>query len=147
MTNDELRETLNGLIRVIRDGKAFYADAANRVDNQLLKALFRDMADSRRSIIEDLNYRVQAHGGKPSQIGTVSGALSEMFAKAKASLANDDDASLIASLEETEARSLESLSDAVAKGLPGPDHRALMHHLAEIRKTHDRMRAMRQRIS
>ena len=147
MTNEELHETLNTLIRVLRDGRGFYADAARRVDNRVLKSLFREMADRRGDIIEDLNYRVLAHGGRPSQIGTATGALSELYSEAKANLSLKNETALISSLEVYESRSLDTLKEAVKKRLPEPDHRALIRHVGDIQMTHDRLRAIKRRLS
>ncbi|WP_028241152.1 PA2169 family four-helix-bundle protein [Stutzerimonas azotifigens] len=136
---------LNELIEITRDGQRFYQHAMDEVKDPELCKLFRDMAQAKIQIIQALSVKVAANNEQPSQDGTLSGRMRQLYADTKAHLGNEN-ATYVAQLEEMEDRILHAFEDALKDA--EPDVRALLAiELPKIRACHDRMRSLKQSLA
>ena len=128
---------LNELIEVTRDGQRFYQHAAEEVKDVELQHLFRDLAQAKTQIIQALSVKVAANHEQPSQGGTLTGRMRELYADTRSRI-GDHDAAYVDQLEQTEAHILRAFEDAV--GDAEPDVRALLAiELPKLRACHARM--------
>ena len=133
---------LNELIEITRDGQRFYQHAADEVKNVELQHLFRDMAQAKTQIIQALSVKVAASHEHPSQGGTLTGRMRELYADARSRI-GDHDTAYVDQLEQTEANILHAFEDAV--GDAEPDVRALLAiELPKLRTCHERMRQLKE---
>ncbi len=136
-------QQLNELIEISRDGQRFYQHAHDEVKDARLKALFRDMSQSKTELIRALAVKVSASQEKPADGGTVVGKLRQVYADAKATLVSDEEATYVAQLEDAEDRILHAFEDVLEDC--EPDVRALLvAQMPDVRANHDRMRNLKQ---
>jgi uncharacterized protein (TIGR02284 family) len=132
--------SLNDLIAISRDGEDFYLEAARKVEDGELAALFTRMAAVKADIVGKLSATVQLAGGDPDQHGTLVGSMREMYAGVRATL-GDKKYAYVAELEESEDRLLHAFDEVVADSDTPPAARAAaIALLPEVRSCHDVMR-------
>jgi|GEM_PF-59016 len=98
---------LNELIEITRDGQRFYQHAAEEVKDVELQHLFRDLAQAKTQIIQALSVKVAASHEQPSQGGTLTGRMRELYADTRSRI-GDHDTPYVDQLEQTEAHILEA---------------------------------------
>ncbi len=138
--SNKTANTLNDLISIARDGKEFYEEAAQKVDDAELKTLFARIATTKAQIVSELSSAVQAAGGKPEDSGTMVGSMQQMYGKIRAAL-GDTEYGYVAELEESEDRLLEAFDEAARDADTPPAARdVVVRLLPEVRACHDVMR-------
>jgi uncharacterized protein (TIGR02284 family) len=130
---------VNDMISVCHDGKEFYKDAAESVENPSLKALFHEMADIRDNIETDLKGRVEAMDEKPDNSGTVTGKLRTVYTNIITEMSDKPDYRYVEQLEEAEDDALHTFRKATRKIEDPALSLRLMRHVEKIQQTHDRM--------
>ena len=139
--SNKTANALNDLISIARDGKDFYEEAAQKVDDAELKTLFARIATTKAQIVGDLSAAVQAAGGKPEDSGTLVGSMQQMYGKIRAAF-GDTEYGYVAELEESEDRLLEAFDKAARDADTPPAARdVIVRLLPEVRASHDVMRA------
>ena len=139
-TQSKTTHALNDLIAVARDGKTFYEEAAQKVDDRELSALFTRIAGTKAKIVDDLSTTVQSAGGKPDQHGTLVGSMQKMYGNIRTSF-GDKRYGFVSELEESEDRLLHAFEDAIADSeTPAPARDVATRLLPEVRACHDVMR-------
>jgi len=139
--SNKTAHTLNDLIAIARDGKDFYEEAAQKVDDAELRTLFSRIATTKGQIVTELSAAVQAAGGKPEDSGTVVGSMQQMYGKLRATL-GDTEYGYVAELEESEDRLLEAFDEAARDADTPPAARdVVVRLLPEVRASHDVMRS------
>lgn len=139
--SNKTANTLNDLISIARDGKDFYEEAAQKVDDAELKTLFARIATTKAKIVNELSAAVQAAGGTPEDSGTMVGSMQQMYGKIRATL-GDTEYGYVAELEESEDRLLEAFDEAARDADTPPAARdVVVRLLPEVRSSHDEMRA------
>ena len=138
--HDTIQHTLNDLIEIARDGGEFYTEAAGKVDNAELSALFTRMAGHKHEIVTGLSAEVAAAGGDPADHGTLVGSMRQVYAKARAAL-GDTGYAYVAELEELEDRLLDAFRDTLEDSdTPVVARAAVQKFLPRVTECHDIMR-------
>ncbi len=140
---DRDRMTLNELIEVTRDGQRFYEEAADRIEDDTLEALFLRMIESRSKLIEELSEHVASLGGKPATGGSISGTLQTLYGELRAGLAADRSAGFVSQLEDAEDRLLHAFEHAIANHPDETVRAILTRHFPTVRSMHDEMRNLK----
>lgn len=132
---------LNEIISVTRDGKEFYEHAASKVDDSELMTLFARMAAVKGQIVSGLSTEVKSLGEQPTETGTWSGNLSQMYGDLRAVL-GDKDYAYVAKLEDSEDRLLKAFVETIADAdTPASVREILNRYMPEVRSCHEVMRA------
>lgn len=132
--------TLNDLIAIARDGKSFYEEAAQKVDNAELKTLFNRIAGIKTHLVAELSAVVQAAGGEPEDSGTLVGTMQQMYGKVRATL-GDKEYGYVAELEESEDRLIKAFEHVIRSSeTPEAARATVTRLLPEVRSCHDVMR-------
>ncbi|MBJ6979769.1 MULTISPECIES: PA2169 family four-helix-bundle protein [unclassified Luteimonas] len=140
MTDRKIQHTLNDLIEIARDGGEFYTEAAGKVENAELSALFTRMAGHKREIVSGLSAEVAAAGGDPADHGTMVGSMRQVYAKARAALGETNYA-YVAELEELEDRLLDAFKDTLEDSdTPVVARAAAQKFMPRVTECHDIMR-------
>lgn len=133
--------SLNDLIEIARDGQAFFSEAASKVGNPELAALFTRIAGVKRDIVARLGAAVAAAGGRPAEHGTMVGAMRQFYGKVRAAL-GDTQYAYVAELEESEDRLLDAFRDTLTDPDTPLTARAEVEALLpQVRECHDVMRS------
>lgn len=145
MTN-ETSSTLNELIQLLHDGETFYKDASQKVGAPY-RDLFQRMARIKSAIAAELATHVTGQGDKPSESGTLMGALRKAYADLRAGLGQNPEKVYVAQLEETEDRILEAFHNHIKDSEITEVRAALTRHLPEVEKAHNEMRALKLNLA
>lgn len=139
MSDRAVVNNLNDLIEIARDGKDFYAEAAQKVKDAQLSALFNRIAATKHDIVTTLSAEVAAAGGKPAESGTFVGSMQQLYGKVRAAF-GDTQYGYVAELEESEDRLLKAFNDVLADNSLTPTARAAVERLVPaVRDTHREM--------
>lgn len=131
---------LNDLVSVANDGKRFYEDAASKIDNAELRALFTRMATVKADIVNSLSSEIRASGETPADSGTWVGSFNKLYGDTRAKF-GDKSYGFVAQLEESEDRLLKGFHDALQDKEVSPNARMTLNRLLpEVRECHDIMR-------
>jgi uncharacterized protein (TIGR02284 family) len=139
-TESNTAHSLNDLIEIARDGKDFYTEAAGKVKDAELSALFTRIAGVKADIVSSLSSTVLAAGGKPADHGTVVGSMQQFYGKVRATL-GDTQYGYVAELEESEDRLLKAFKDTLNDADTSPAARQeVTRLLPQVQECHAVMR-------
>lgn len=139
-TQTKTTHTLNDLIAIARDGKDFYDEAAQKVEQPELRALFNRIAGVKADIVSQLSGAVRSAGGEPETSGTLVGGMRQLYGKVRAAL-GDTNYGYVAELEESEDRLLKAFDEVLKdKDTPAAAREAAARLLPQVRECHDVMR-------
>lgn len=140
-TESKTAHTLNDLIEIARDGQSFYTEAADKVKDAELSALFTRIAGVKAQIVSSLSSTVAATGGKPAEHGTMVGSMQQFYGKVRATL-GDTQYGYVAELEESEDRLLKAFKDTLTDNdTPPAARQEVTRLLPQVQETHEVMRA------
>jgi uncharacterized protein (TIGR02284 family) len=139
-TESKTAHTLNDLIEIARDGQDFYTEAAKKVEDAELSALFTRIAGVKSQIVTSLSSTVAATGAKPAEHGTMVGSMQQFYGKVRATL-GDTQYGYVAELEESEDRLLKAFRDTLTDTDTPPAARVeVTRLLPSVEETHNVMR-------
>lgn len=139
-TETKTTHTLNDLIEIARDGKDFYTEAAGKVKDAELSALFTRIAGVKDELVRSLSATVVGAGGKPADHGTVVGSMQQFYGKVRATL-GDTQYGYVAELEESEDRLLKAFKDTLTDSDTTPAARQEVQRLLpQVQECHAVMR-------
>jgi uncharacterized protein (TIGR02284 family) len=143
MSDKDTKEVCK-IININEDACEFYKSAQEKTDNPDMKKIFKNFENLHNEVIVNLQDYVRENGDDPEAENTFTGQVSEMWGRMKATLSNDVDESLIASLEEAEDRCIHSIDEAIQDGNVSPSARAaLKREQGNLHKSHDYMKIMK----
>jgi uncharacterized protein (TIGR02284 family) len=93
---------LNTLTTTLIDSINGYRDAAENSESRRFQQMFREMADERSMVVEDLRSEVRRLGGDPSDDGSVMGQTHQRWLDLKAAITGRDDKAIINEVERGE---------------------------------------------
>ena len=102
MDNDSQIKTLNELIETTVDSITGYEDSASNVENERLREIFRQRANERQQVVEELRVEVRRLGGEPEDSGTFLGKAHQRFEDLKAAITGRDEQAIVNEVERGE---------------------------------------------
>ena len=117
MENQDQINTLNSLIETTVDSITGYEDSAKNVDNERLRQIFRERADERQQVVEELRVEVRRLGGDPEESGSFLGKAHQRFEDLKAAITGRDEKAIINEVERGE----DYIKDKFEAALVGDD--------------------------
>lgn len=140
------QHSLNDLIEIARDGGDFYTEAASKVEDTELSALFGQMATHKRDIVAGLSADVAAAGGEPAEHGTMVGTMAQAYANVRAAL-GDTNYEYVAQLEEAEDRLMGAFKDTISDNdTPAAAKLSAEKYLPRVVECHNIMRSRKQAL-
>jgi len=94
--------TLNSLIATTIDSINGYEDSAQNVDNERFREIFRQRANERQEVVENLRAEVRRLGGNPEDDGSFMGKAHQRFEDLKAAVTGRDEKAIINEVERGE---------------------------------------------
>ena len=136
----KIQHSLNDLIEIARDGKDFYTEAASKVKDAELSALFTRIVGIKGDIVTRLSAVVAAAGGDPAKHGTMVGTMQQFYGKVRAAL-GDTEYGYVAELEESEDRLLKAFNETLTDDdTPAAARAEVERLLPQVRECHNVMR-------
>ncbi|WP_373084753.1 PA2169 family four-helix-bundle protein [Sneathiella sp.] len=144
MTKSEA-DFLNDLIAICEDARKFYVGAAAQTEHTCIKETLEEMASVRKSIVENLKFRIIAIGGVVGQNRSFAGMQPQMFGSLKTKLTNRDKM-LVAELEEAEDKTLEEFYHILGNKQPAATMALLQKHTKMLREAHIYMQTLKVQL-
>lgn len=131
--------TLNTLIKTTIDSVKGFEESAEDTENSRFSSIFREFAQDRRRVVEELQQQVRRLGEEPEDDGSVAGAAHRTFVNLKQAVANRDDKAIIAEVERGEDYIKEKYETALSEeSLSGPVRSAIEQAYQSVRAGHDK---------
>ena len=132
--------TLNTLIATTIDSITGYENSAKDIDNQRFAEIFRQRANDRQRVVEDLRSEVRRLGGDPEDSGSFLGKTHQRFEDLKAAVTGGDDKSIINEVERGEDYLKEKFEAALNSGtLSGEARQVVERAYQSVRSGHDQI--------
>ncbi len=143
MSTDESIAT--DLIRTLENGRQGFDAAAEKLndDRPDVAAKFREFAQNRGAMSDELKSIAGAYGDDIEQRGTATGALHRGWIAVKDALTGSSGDAVIAAAEEGEDHALEQYRDALEADISAEFRPVVARQLASVQAAHDYVRALK----
>jgi len=132
--------TLNTLIATTIDSVTGYENSAKDIDNQRFAEIFRERANERQKVVEDLRSEVRRLGGEPEDDGSFMGKTHQRFEDLKAAVTGKDEKSIVNEVERGEDYLKEKWETALNSDTLSGESRAVVERCYQsVRSGHDQM--------
>jgi uncharacterized protein (TIGR02284 family) len=132
--------TLNTLIATTIDSITGYEDSAQNIDSERLREIFRQRADERQRVVEELRSEVRRLGGDPEEGGSFMGKAHQRFEDLKAAVTGRDEKAIINEVERGEDYLKEKFQAALQSGdLKGESHDIVERCYQSVTSGHDQI--------
>jgi len=132
--------TLNTLIATTIDSITGYENSAKDIDNQRLAEIFRQRANDRQQVVEDLRNEVRRLGGDPEDSGSFMGKTHQRLEDLKAAVTGKDEKTIIDTVENGEDYLKEKFETALnSDALSGEARSVVERCYQSVRSGHDQM--------
>ena len=136
--------TLNTLIATTIDSITGYEDSAQNIDNERFREIFRQRANERQQVVEQLRAEVRRLGGNPEDDGSFLGKAHQRFEDLKAAITGRDEKAIINEVERGEDYLKEKFEAALNSDTLTPESRtAVERAFQSVRAGHDKMSALK----
>jgi uncharacterized protein (TIGR02284 family) len=144
VSNDQVVDVLNDLLENSRDRQYGFRACAEEVDSVQLKKVFQSRASQCASAASELAELIHQLGGKPSDGGTVSGAMHRGWLHAKGFVGAESSVSMLEECERGEDAAVARYRKALKENLP-IGVRAIVQRQAEgAQRNRDQINALRE---
>ena len=132
--------TLNTLIATTIDSITGYEDSAQNIDNERFREIFRQRANERQQVVEQLRAEVRRLGGNPEDDGSFLGKAHQRFEDLKAAITGRDEKAIINEVERGEDYLKGKFEAALnSDELTGESRSVVERCYQSVRSGHDQM--------
>ena len=136
--------TLNTLIATTIDSINGYEDSAQNIDNERFREIFRQRANERQEVVENLRAEVRRLGGNPEDDGSFMGKAHQRFEDLKAAVTGRDEKAIINEVERGEDYLRGKFEAALNDGdLSGESRSVVQSCYQSVREGHDQMSSLK----
>ena len=137
--SDEIT-VLNTLIATTIDSITGYEDSAANVESDRLRDIFRQRADERQQVVEELRVEVRRLGGNPEDDGSFMGKAHQRFEDLKAAVTGRDEKAIINEVERGEDYLKNKFETALdSEHLSGESRAVVERAYQSVRAGHDQI--------
>jgi uncharacterized protein (TIGR02284 family) len=132
--------TLNTLIATTIDSITGYEDSAQNIDNERFREIFRERANERQQIVEQLRAEVRRLGGNAEDEGSFMGKAHQRFEDLKAAVTGRDEQAIINEVERGEDYLKDKFETALdSDTLSGESRSVVERAYQSVRSGHDQI--------
>ena len=132
--------TLNTLIATTIDSVTGYEDSAKNIESEQFRTIFRQRADERQQVVEELRGEVRRLGGNPDDSGSFLGKAHQRFEDLKAAVTGRDEKAIINEVERGEDYLKDKFETALNDGSLGGESRQVVERAYQsVRQGHDQI--------
>jgi len=132
--------TLNTLIATTIDSVTGYENSAKDIANQRFAEIFRERANERQQVVEQLRAEVRRLGGNPEDDGSFMGKTHQRFEDMKAAITGQDEKAIINEVERGEDYLKEKFETALNSDTLSGESRSVVERCYQsVRSGHDQM--------
>lgn len=144
---DDTRSVLNELIETCKDGQKGFMEAANRVKNPNVRAMFLEFSQQRSKFAGELQQEVMGLGGDPEKSGSTMGALHRGWIDFKSKVTGESDEATIHEAESGEDAAVKAYQKALEKTLPSNIRDLVERQYQGVKAAHAQVRSLEVRTS
>jgi uncharacterized protein (TIGR02284 family) len=142
--HSEAISTLNTLIATTIDSVTGYEDSAQNIDNERFREIFRQRADERQQVVQQLRDEVRRLGGNPEDDGSFLGKAHQRFEDLKAAITGRDEKAIINEVERGEDYLKSKWQAALESGdLHGETHELIERCYQSVKAGHDQISSLK----
>ena len=141
--NSGVISTLNGLVRVCKDGQDGFMTAAEGIERSELKSVFYEFAQQRAQFSGVLQELVRSLGGDPEDTGSLSAAVHRGWIDIKSLVTGKDEEAILNECERGEDHAKEAYAEALNTELPANIHSVLAQQAQAVQAAHNKTRELR----
>ncbi len=149
--NDQSQDqvsTLNSLITTTIDSITGFEDSAANIENERLAQVFRERANERQRVVEELRAEVRRLGGEPEESGSLLGKAHQRFEDLKAAITGRDEKAIINEVERGEDYLKDKYETALNSGNLSGESRAVVERAYQsVRSGHDQVSALKHGLT
>jgi uncharacterized protein (TIGR02284 family) len=132
--------TLNTLIATTIDSVTGYENSAKDIGNQRFAEIFRERANERQQVVEQVRAEVRRLGGNPEDDGSFMGKTHQRFEDMKAAITGQDEKAIINEVERGEDYLKEKFETVLnSDALSGESRSVVERCYQSVRSGHDQM--------
>ena len=132
--------TLNDLLQTTIDSINGYEDSAKNVESPRLQQIFRERADERQQVVQNLREEVRRLGGDPAESGSFMGKTHQRWEDLKAAVTGRDEKAIINEVERGEDYLKDKFETALnSDTLTGEARAAVEQAYQSVRSGHDQI--------
>lgn len=138
------------LIETLEDGKTGFTKAADKLvdsDRPDLAGRFREFADQRARLADELRRLAAQYGDHIDEDGSLAGALHRGWMAIKDAVAGDGPEGVLDAAEQGEDHAMSEYADALAADISAHLREVVERQQREVGAVHDEVRALRDRAS
>lgn len=144
MADNDGITALNTLTATLIDSVNGYRDAAEDADAGRFQQIFRERADERSRLAEDLRAEVRRLGGNPEDSGSFMGKTHQRFMDLKSAITGRDDQAIINEVERGEDYLKEKFETALnTSNLPAESRSVVERVYQSVRQGHDQIASLK----
>jgi uncharacterized protein (TIGR02284 family) len=137
--SDEI-STLNTLIATTIDSITGYENSAKDIEGERFREIFRQRADERQQVVEQLRAEVRRLGGNPEDGGSFMGKTHQRFEDLKSAITGGDDQAIVNEVERGEDYLKEKFESALSSGTLSGEARSVVERCYQsVRTGHDQI--------
>jgi uncharacterized protein (TIGR02284 family) len=136
-------DTLNGLIKISKDGEIGFRTAAEELKRSDLKIIFGEAANRCAESAAELQRKVRALGGEPDDSGSAIGALHRRWLDLKSAFTGKDDLAILEETERAEDAAKAAYVAALKAALPSDTRSMIDRQYQGVKQNHNRVRELR----
>jgi uncharacterized protein (TIGR02284 family) len=145
--NDEIT-TLNTLTATLVDSVHGYRDAADHTQSSTFQQQFREWADERSRVVEELRAEVRRLGGEPRDEGSLMGKTHQRWLDLKAAITGRDDKAVIDEVERGEDYLKDKFEAAIAGETLSAESRAVVERAYQsVRRGHNEVSRLKHSMA
>ena len=144
MANDQEITTLKTLTSTTIDSINGFEESAKHVDSDRIRQIFRERANERQQVVEQLRTEVRRLGGEPPEDGSFMGKTHQRFEDLKAAITGRDEKAIINEVERGEDYLKEKFETALKEGELSGESRAVVERAYQsVRSGHDQISSLK----
>lgn len=136
---------LNSLIQTLKDGQEGFRVAGDHAQEVELKRTFRELSLQRAKLAGELQMCVRELGAEYETAPSLVGALHRGWIQVRTTMGDHDDQAILEECERGEDSAVGAYREALLEDLPSNMRDVVVNQAAEIKSSHDRIKALRDR--
>lgn len=137
MAEDQI-DTLNSLLKTTIDSIKGFENSAAELDSDRLQQIFRERADQRQQVVQQLRDEVRRLGGDPAESGSMMGEAHHVWEDLKSAVTGRDEKAIINQTESAEDY-LKSKYEEALEDLDGESRQVVERCYQKVREGHDQI--------
>lgn len=139
----ETVESLQELVRGLKDSTQYHIEAAEKIDDENVAGVFRNIADERKDMCETIGGFITLADETPEEDGTFGGTMRRIWTAFRAGLNSGDPTVVLIEAERAEDVIVNKFKDILPQIAGNPVNDMLHKYFKTVESGHDRVLELR----